>query len=946
MLIMKSKLSRALYPAVSCLLLGLVTASAAPAQDVTSSPTTWGFAPTYLGQVSGSKVFTVSNAVSKSVTISAVSFSCPEFKLSSGVAPIALGKKGTITHYSVFFQPDSVQSFSCNFVMTMSDSTVVNVPITGTGKSTTALVTVAPSSLTFPNQSLGKASAGQTITLTNSGTAAAQLTAITLSPPSFTTGMIALPATIAANSSINLTVFYTPSQVTSETGAIDLTYDVLPDNGLSVSGNGVAATALVISTSPTLPQATQSAAYQATLATSGGTGPYTWSLASGSTLPSGLTLSSAGVISGTLGSSVAAGTYTLTAKVTDTTTAATASSLLTLGVFANLKDNCADISFSVPNTSTPITALTDLGTGTYQGEEGGLYASGSNVRPSDHDSDGVAIAEGIQALDSNGNPNPSGKYVLLAVGESTAQNEFNRFLPVANADPTKNPNLVIVNGAQGGGTPANFKTSSSAYWATVTNDYLPQNNVTAKQVVAAWIEDTDGIATGSFPTDMTTMQGEYESMMQTMLTLFPNLKLVYFSSRVYGGYSNGVGSPDNPEPYAYEAGFAVKNAIQDQLNGKSSLNYDPTKGAVVAPWMSWGPYYWANGMLGRNDGIEWDCEDFSPDGTHPSSTFGQLKVGTALLDFLKTDDTTTPWYLAASFELTPTAGNGQSGNIGSTLPSPLTVEALNPSTGTPVSGVSVTFSDGGKGGTFGTPVAITDSNGLASTTYTLPATAQTVTITATSSGFAPASFTETATSTTATVATITTVSGGKQKGTVGTPLPLPIVMKATDASGNAVVGAPITFSDGGAGGSFSANPVTTDSSGQATVSYTLPTAPKTITITGSNGAVSNVTTAQSVAGAAATISIVLGNNQSALPHKKLAKALGVSVTDQFANKVAGATVTFTDNGAGGTFSSTTAVTSASGQASVTYTTGANAGTVSIKASTGTVTPVTFTETVQ
>jgi hypothetical protein len=178
------------------------------------------------------------------------------------------------------------------------------------------------------------------------------------------------------------------------------------------------------------------------------------------------------------------------------------------------------------------------------------------------------------------------------------------------------------------------------------NDYLPQNNVTAKQVVAAWIEDTDGIASGTFPSDMTTLQSEYETMMQTMLTLFPNLKLVYFSSRVYGGYSNGVGKPSNPEPWAYEVGFAVKLAIEDQINGKSSLNYDPNKGAVVAPWMSWGPYYWSNGMLGRNDGTVWDCEDFSPDGTHPSATFGQSKVATPLLNFLKTDDTTTPWYLA------------------------------------------------------------------------------------------------------------------------------------------------------------------------------------------------------------------------------------------------------------------------------------------------------------
>jgi hypothetical protein len=41
------------------------------------------------------------------------------------------------------------------------------------------------------------------------------------------------------------------------------------------------------------------------------------------------------------------------------------------------------------------------------------------VRPSAQDSYGVGLAYGIQPLDSNGNPSPTGKYVLLAVGEST-----------------------------------------------------------------------------------------------------------------------------------------------------------------------------------------------------------------------------------------------------------------------------------------------------------------------------------------------------------------------------------------------------------------------------------------------------------------------------------------------------------------------------------------------
>jgi hypothetical protein len=627
-------------------LLGVALTMPAFAAEISSSPSSLSFQNTYVGKSSGSKVLTITNLTSGGVEITSVSFSCPGFGLSSGVAPFTFGSSQKITHYSIFFQPAAAQAYNCNFVISLKDGTSLKVPLKGTGLTTTAVASVSPTALSFANQTVGTASAGQTVTITNTGTSSVTLNAITLSPPSFTTSAVTLPYSISVGNNLTFSVFYTPSQVTSETGAIDLTYNSVVDNGVKLDGNGVAATSLVISTSPVLPQATQSAAYQAALATSGGVGPYTWSLATGSKLPSGLSLSSAGTVTGTLSSSVVVGSYPFTAKVKDTATGKSASSPLTLGVFANLKDNCKNISFDVPNTTTPMVALNDLGTGTYQGSEGGLYPNGSNVRPATHDSDGVTFAQGIQPLDANGNPSPNGKYVLLVVGESTAQNEFNRLLPIANADPAKSPFLVLVNGAQGGATPNYFANVASPYWGMILSNYLPQNGVTAKQVVAIWMEDTDGIASGTFPSDISTLQAEYESMMQNAHTLFPNLKLVYFSSRVYAAYSNGVGKPANPEPYAYEVGFAVKWAIQDQINGNLNLNYNPLLGPVVAPWMSWGSYYWSNGMLGRRDGLEWDCADFSADGTHPSSTFGQLKVATELLNFLKTDDTTTPWYLA------------------------------------------------------------------------------------------------------------------------------------------------------------------------------------------------------------------------------------------------------------------------------------------------------------
>jgi hypothetical protein len=642
---MRAPTLKALSSLAAWILTTTITMAPGFAQEISSSPSSLQFQNTYVGKDSGSKVLTISKVASGNVTINTVAFDCAGFGITSGVVPFSLNSNQLITHYSVFFQPSVAQSYNCNFVLTMKDGTQAKVPITAKGLSTTAASSVSPTSLTFSNQTLGKKSAGQTVTITNTGKQSMKLNTITLSPRNFTTSTVKLPATIAAGGKLSLQVFYTPGFVRSETGAIDFTYDSVPDSGASLTANGVASSPLAIATFLTLPQATKRSEYQATLATSGGTAPFSWALASGASLPAGLTLSSAGVISGTLSSSVGTGSNSFAIQVTDATHKI-AKATFNLTVYASLGDNCNDISFNAPSTSTPMVAINDLGTGTYQGSEGGLYPNGSNNRPDPHDSDGVSIAQGIQPLDSSGNPDPNGKEVLLAVGESTAQNEFNYFLPIANADPAKNPSLVLVNGAQGGATPNQFKSTTSNYWATVLNNYLPQNNVTPQQVVAAWIEDTDGIATGTFPSDMTTLQSEYETMMRSMLTLFPNLKLVYFSSRVYGGYSNGVGKPSNPEPYAYEVGFAVKWAIQDQINGVGNLNYNPVNGAVVAPWMSWGPYYWSNGMLGRNDGTIWDCEDFSSDGTHPSATFGQGKVATPLLNFLKTDNTTAPWYLA------------------------------------------------------------------------------------------------------------------------------------------------------------------------------------------------------------------------------------------------------------------------------------------------------------
>jgi hypothetical protein len=611
---------------------------------VTANPASYAFPSTDVAKTSSNRSFAITNSNSVSVTISGVSFDCPQMKLASGIAPQNLGAKGGMTHYSAYFAPTAGGAYNCNMILTITGQPTLYVPLTGTGIVTRAVATLSTTSVNFGSLAVGTTSAAQTITLTNTGTQQMKLQQIVVANPNFVLTPPKMPYTLAAGASVSFPVTYMPTAVQTDTGTIDLTYDSLPDGGIQLSGSGTTPSGLAITSLALLPNATVSSPYQVQLTSTGGKAPINWGITTGYSLPKGLKGNKSGLISGTLDSSVATGAYTFNLFAKDAK-GVVASQTFTLNVYAATGANCANDIWDITNTTTPLTAITDLGTGTYYGYEAGLYPNGSNVRPSQHDSDGVSFADGIGPLDSNGNPSPSGVYGLVGIGESTALDEFGQFLPIINSYPGKNPSLVVVDASQGGATPNNLTSLTSAYWSTILNNYIPDGGITAKQVVAVWLEDSDGIATGTFPTDIQTMQSEYEAIAQQVLLAFPNVKLMYFSSRIYAGYSNGVATI-NPEPYAYESGWAVKWAIGDQINGAANLNYNPANGPVVAPWIDWGPYYWSNGLLGRQDGLVYTCQDLNADGTHPSQSFGDLKVANRIFQFFLHDDTTTPWFVS------------------------------------------------------------------------------------------------------------------------------------------------------------------------------------------------------------------------------------------------------------------------------------------------------------
>jgi len=150
-----------------------------------------------------------------------------------------------------------------------------------------------------------------------------------------------------------------------------------------------------------------------------------------------------------------------------------------------------------------------------------------------------------------------------------------------------------------------------------------------------------------------------------------NLKQVFVTSRIYGGYANnsigGANACLNPEPFAYELGFGVQRLITAQIRQAAAITtptdqYSGQMDYTVAPWVDWGPYLWASADTPRNDGLFWcggqsansqcngtydviqgnlsDSTEFG-DFTHPNGN-GVAKVAGRLVNFIN-QQTGSPW---------------------------------------------------------------------------------------------------------------------------------------------------------------------------------------------------------------------------------------------------------------------------------------------------------------
>ena len=184
--------------------------------------------------------------------------------------------------------------------------------------------------------------------------------------------------------------------------------------------------------------------------------------------------------------------------------------------------------------------------------------------------------------------------------------------------------------------------------------------------------------------------------------------------------------------------------------------------------------------------------------------------------------------------LTLVSGGNQNGTVKQPLPAAIMMQVVDPYSGNGISGVTVTFSDNGAGGSFNPASVVSSSTagsiGDVSTIYTSPKQSGVVTITASLQGAGDVSFAETAVPGPA--VKLYTYAGGKQSGPEGSILPKALEARIEDAYGNGIPSITVTFADNNEG-VLNPSSAMTNANGLAETSYQLPNTAGKYTITAS-----------------------------------------------------------------------------------------------------------------
>jgi len=247
------------------------------AAAVSLSPASLSFGNLALGTVSAAQTIILINSGNAALSIAGLAVSGANagnfIETNNCGSSVAAGANCAI---NVTFTPSVIGAATAT--LNISDNvsgSPQSVSLSGTGASTAPAITVSPASLAFGSLSVGTASPAQTITLTNSGTAALSITSLAVSGSSASNFVESdnCGSSVAAGANCAINITFTPSASGPATAALYIADNVSGSpQTVSLSGTGTAA---AVSLSPAslafgnLAIGTVSAAQTITLTNSG-----------------------------------------------------------------------------------------------------------------------------------------------------------------------------------------------------------------------------------------------------------------------------------------------------------------------------------------------------------------------------------------------------------------------------------------------------------------------------------------------------------------------------------------------------------------------------------------------------------------------------------------------------------------------------------------------------
>jgi hypothetical protein len=216
--------------ASSPLTVGLAGTGVATSQIASLSGSSLTFGSQMIGTTSAPQLVTLSNTGNEPLVISNLSINGTNgsdfAETDNCIGSLSAGANCSI---NVSFAPTATGTRTGTLMISdnaTSPQSPQIVALTGTGAA--PLVSVSPSSITFANQYVGTIGLPQTVTITNNGNGALNITGITASPADF--GLLsACGNTLAAGSSCAVGVFFDPTVGGTRTGTL-----TVADNGYFV----------------------------------------------------------------------------------------------------------------------------------------------------------------------------------------------------------------------------------------------------------------------------------------------------------------------------------------------------------------------------------------------------------------------------------------------------------------------------------------------------------------------------------------------------------------------------------------------------------------------------------------------------------------------------------------------------------------------------------------